>query len=266
MSLNTSQPSTLRGDLPPLRIHHFLAWTAVIAVMLALVNGSLQMDPWRPSYYIVFVVLYMVGSASMACLGFGAFWWWRGLRFPAETGHGLVILCGVECLFWKSALAAYTAVYLHDNPAQLAEGAKPSVPRWVDVASFWRLTPIIYLTLAVLAIVLAVRLVCSWRWRTVFALVVLVDWLHTAYDGLLRSLFRITQSGILQEWWRSIQIGVGTLPTIILLLVLLLAVMDDRRRGAAFHWSHWVGVGTAAASGANLLGWYVFSILSTWLN
>jgi hypothetical protein len=96
------------ADLPPLRIHHLLAWMAVTAV---LISGSIAFDRWArngpPIADPVVVTALVVGAVALAAaitlFGFAIAWRRRGIAFPRQPGDmlltivtkGAFSICGV---------------------------------------------------------------------------------------------------------------------------------------------------------------------------
>ena len=93
-------------ELPPIRIHHFLAWTAVMAVMLAAqrawqFGGAAGMPSALQTKIIAMgTVGSVLSSLAVTIVLFGVYWRRIGLPFFTEPGQWLlVVLCGANTAF-----------------------------------------------------------------------------------------------------------------------------------------------------------------------
>ena len=87
-------PNESRDTLPPLRIHHFLAWMAVVAVLMSIrkfIHGDF-LSYWSISLLVANTSIH---ALVVTVFGFGFIWRSVGLPFFNEPGHGLLLLqCG----------------------------------------------------------------------------------------------------------------------------------------------------------------------------
>jgi hypothetical protein len=95
-------------ELPPIRIHHFLAWTAVMSVMLALSGsptlklGTIPTPPAAQTFIIACrVVGTILGSLAVTIALFGLYWHCRGLPFPVQPGQWLIVEIAAMLLFGR---------------------------------------------------------------------------------------------------------------------------------------------------------------------
>ncbi len=87
-----------RPSLPPLRLHHLLVMTAVSSVLLASFGpglGSLANNDALGQIWIAMAVWgtihAFVVAFAITVSAFGIFWRLRGIRFPREPGHWLLV-------------------------------------------------------------------------------------------------------------------------------------------------------------------------------
>jgi hypothetical protein len=91
-------------ELPPIRIHHFLAWIAVMAVMLALSSSRPAASSPRvfPALQTAFVAVRAVGSVigslAITLLLFGIYWYRQGLPFFCQPGQWLIVTIAAPLL------------------------------------------------------------------------------------------------------------------------------------------------------------------------
>jgi hypothetical protein len=103
-------------ELPPLRIHHLLAWMTVTAIMI---STSLTFDrqarngpPIRDPVVIAGLILGAVAlAASLTCFGFAIRWKREGCNFPDDPGDGLLLLMARSSLFVVGAIVAVFAIF-----------------------------------------------------------------------------------------------------------------------------------------------------------
>jgi len=236
-SLPTPLPEQI--TLPPLRVHHFLAWMAVMALMFAVLARTGQLNSSQTLWTVTVVTVgHVLSSAGLTCLAFGAVWWWCGLRFPSEPGHAFVIFTGLGTLL-SELLVFLCSDFLKsgDEAARAFYGMSGGSSQWAIWLMRWS-GSISAVLLAVLSISFAIWLVRGWRWRVVLV--------------LLATMF-VAGAAELVLWTN---LSIDAIPTAVLLLCLALAVMEDRRLAISRHWSHWVGVGIFAFDGAFRLAKY----------
>ncbi len=214
------EPATPRTDLPPLRIHHLLAWTAVTGIMLAGQQGNsfqnAQMpfelpEWWRHAVLGVSALGAMMSAAAVTVVLFGLYWRRHGVRFFYQPGHWLLVATAVL------ACASFIVMPI----AQLASGDQP----WVVLV-----TSLALLVFAVgLNIYIARKQCTTARWRYVF--------IAKAVASLIAF--------------------VGQLVTVI---VLLRAMRGDRREELSRDWAHWSGVILELGTTAMMFMWVVIFI------
>lgn len=118
-----------RPELPPIRIHHFLAWMAVMAVMLtfsslqATASDSRFASPLQPAFVAIGVVTTVLGSLAVTIVLFGYSWYRRGLPFFAQPGQWLLVAMAVPTALSFLRLALLPIVQFSGIPMPAFAGA-----------------------------------------------------------------------------------------------------------------------------------------------
>lgn len=254
----TSESISHSSSLPRLRLYHLLGWTAVLAGEMAVLERIPLINAADPVWSQVNnVVAYLLGSAGVTCLLFGIIWRWRGLPFPSEPGHGVVIAAGVATIIYES-VTWIVALSVHRDsvtgvPLAMAPDWVAWVVQWHSVAAF--------AIQALLYIGFTIWLVRGWEWRLVFGVLAATCTAHAMHAPICRFMQQVTSSANAQHWF---DVMTGNASAIVLLVCLLLAAGGDWRRAVNHHWSHWVGIGIVLIDTvlqllnvalAGLLGW-----------
>lgn len=197
--------------LPPLRIHHLVAWTAATGLVMSfsmwfdrtMRNGPPVEDPGVLA--LLFVAAITVPGA-LCFAGYGLYWRRQGGPFPAQPGEWLLVelaaaACGVAGWF-----AAMFAVFLIEED-------------WLDGFRVLS-TAGLALAFAVLNVYVAARHCDTTMWRAVF-------WLLAA-----------TSLGGWISWFLFSSVTAAAVAV---------AAWNDRRRRPARHWTHWLGAAYWAA-------------------
>ena len=191
---------SLQTTLPPLRIHHFLVWMAVMAAMFAVLARTGLFDSSQTSWAVTIVTVgHVLSSAGLTCLAFGAVWWWRGLRFPSEPGHAFVIFTGLATLLNELLIFLFSEfLNTGDEAAHGYYGTSGGVSQLVMWLMRWTgfVTAVL---LAVLSIIFAIWLVRGWRWRLVFALLAAMMAVGAVAQKFFSLLMQMTSRGNVAE-------------------------------------------------------------------
>src|SRR5688572_12404470 len=95
---STLAVSETMAELPPLRIHHLLAWMAVTALWL--INSNVGGIGNIPAWLILTSLLAHLGwTMAVTCCAFGLWWRHRRSAFPRAPGHWICILFAVGIAF-----------------------------------------------------------------------------------------------------------------------------------------------------------------------
>ena len=233
------EPTGPTAPLPPLRVHHLLAWTAVTAVVLGL-NFSYrsavsQIADW---WWVASLPGLMGSTLGFTIGGFGLYWRRRGLPFPSQPGHGLLIFWLIESCFallWQFPIALFVAA--------VGGFDENNIPAWVE--TLWQVQ---HYTSLILFLTIYIGL--AWwirplrRWQVFFLLCAL----HFSASYVER-LYWFTLFGPIENLE-----FVGPLLAMAIAYVLahatllfpgvalLVAVIWDHRDRLPRHWSHWAGI------------------------
>jgi hypothetical protein len=203
----SSEPIAPEADLPPLRIHHFLVWMAVTAM---LITGTMWFDrtarngPPIESRVVVgsLILLAVAVSGALTGVGWGLYWRGRGYAFPKEPGDWLLtwIAATIVCVL-AMLIGVFVVFFIEED--------------WLDAFYFFGglMLLIVSIRFGILGLM---KYGDTAAWRVVFAvlaalpLIFLVAGAVAAACGVLASL--------------------------------LWAVWNDRRLRLRRHWMHWLGV------------------------
>jgi hypothetical protein len=228
------------AGLPPLRIHHFLAWTTVLAAaftLFTLLDRPRTLNREEPWSIVSTIVTEVIQNAAITGLGFGFAWRRQGLSFPSDPGQWMIVQSGLEGMV--ALLLSVVLVVIH--PGVHPEEIVPLAPEWFQL--LWRLAHIaLAAALLVMNVLVATRLVHGWRWRLVFAVTAWIWAWSLAFQfafGLFPSFFDTVNIFAMLRYASLFAFGV---PMVLLLFLISLAAVHDWRRGVARHWSHWLGV------------------------
>lgn len=207
-----------RPCLPPLRVHHFLLWTAVTAVAASLQSSQLRDAQPTPFAYQGVSLIWLIGStASATALGV-VVWARRHGQGDWQPGHGLLVLQTLNLAQW--------------------------VLLWLPLGgplTLWRVG-VQQMVFGVLTLGISLLLARAYRgtpWGWLFVLLALAPLLQPLLRALAQHVllapfnFRATIATAY-----AVQLALSGLTC----AVAALGLLHDRRRGVARHWTHWVGV------------------------
>lgn len=222
-------------ELPPLRIHHFLVWTAVAAVLLSIEKLLLHEEAVFSvqQQHVGMSALDMVWhSLAICCLGYGIYWYRSDKEFLDHPGHGLIVISGITYLLATLLSCAYVVYSL--VVSQPMEGPPSSVFLIIAAASgFLFLGLLIYLNIR-----FARRFADYPRWRTFY----IVSAILVVVQAVLPMLLVLVMPFAARPGLSQFVFSLLALPSILLGLYLVWTVVKDMREGYQFHWSHYAGV------------------------
>ncbi|MEM9186201.1 MAG: hypothetical protein AAGB00_06855 [Planctomycetota bacterium] len=244
---NDAEPAATIPPVPPLRLHHVLAMTVAMTLLMGVsrewTRGGTPLDA------ATVVVWSMLNAVACSVVVFGCLWRRDGARFPSEPGHGLAILAMLNVL-----VSAYARVAAEVYPPS----DQREMFRWVIAG------PVAFgmLVGAVAALKLRRRAADSRAWRWVFV----TNAGSAACYGCMIVAFTVAWDFWIP--WRlamffyyaSAAIGVAAS------LLCLAAVYFDWRLERRRSWSHWLVIATGMAAGvlhhARKLGWILTEDIS----
>jgi len=211
------------AELPPLRIHHLMLWTAVTAVMMAITKSYDSPSAVVDSATIVGWVA--ASAVALVVTIFGCVWRRRGLPFFNQPGHGIAVLIVLGVLRWSISTAMDSFIPILVDARLLLFYVLPSL-----LCSLLAIPFIIWIWR---------RLADTKIWKWYFFLWLLGALLEPG--GILVLGFELTSIGT------TIWLGITLLKISFWIrapemLVLLVALAVDRRRQTPRHWTHWAAV------------------------
>jgi hypothetical protein len=222
-----------RPCLPPLRLHHFFAWTAVSAALLALSRafnlGPVRIAPWWTITQLPSDFLF---SLALTCCGFGLYWRRRGLNVPSQPGHGLLLTHAVGYIFSMGLSLLWLATF---DPESSINRLQPLM-KWLTYGAT--------LVTAGLNVWLAWWTRPARRWQVFYLITALVT--GNAYHNRILDAVLISPVSNL-EWIgpglaTGMRFTITQMPWIAPAVALIVAVVLDRRDRIPRHWSHWAGI------------------------
>jgi hypothetical protein len=207
------------SDLPPLRIHHFLIWTALTAAIL---GGCMTFDrlarngrPIQDRVIVAALVLMAVIVAGvLTIVGSAYFWYEKGTIFPRSPGDILLLSIAGAALSFLAVIGFLFLVF------------------WIIGDDDWFALYYIIVGVVVLVgwsylqIAGMLRYSNTWQWRLVFGILLLSPWM------------------------------IGFFPMVIIVAFIasvLCASWVDWRKSIPRAWTHWCGAGFAILLGISLL-------------
>jgi hypothetical protein len=212
----TLEPLIGRCDPPPLRIHHIMVATAVIAVLLSINHSLRQTNSFGLSSFATSgrgITMAITAGLAATIVGFGFAWRRSGYSFFDQPGNWLLLSHSLTIGFFMMA-AAICAFQLPDS----------HIATSIPFGAF-------YFLLIVLGI--ALNLWAAWR---------IADSIPWKFIFLVDGLTVICLFGVIWLGFRGLVPIVIWGAPIAVLLLLLLASWADRRDHVRRDWPHWLGV------------------------
>ena len=230
--------------LPPLRLYHLFAATAVTAVTLAVMKlclgESRYAGVWLTGFTPAYVVIY---SLALYCVCLGYFWRRGGRDFPSEPGHGILIAYSVGFFVYLCNLLlfdSYSSGTSYEWPA--LSGVLLRLFSWLVME--WG-----YVGLLIFFVFLdlwcARKLADSKSWILYFRLAAVGHAMLLFLILVFQKLFYLF--GSYPSASSAVWIYQGTVYGVQLAITIVLAMVvnRDRLRGVVRHWTHWFGVGSS---------------------
>ena len=220
--------------LPPLRIHHFMLWTVVAALMLTVYKTEVNTNQFSASMHMGGVPSILVYSLCLTGLLLGLYWKREGHVFFDEPGQKAFILHGMFAIY-SVAAAAFMSYGGRESDG-------PPLSR-------------IAMAIAVLGglIVGLVYLILIFRysrqfhylevWRKFFFAVGILTLLQYALSFLVPIVMMRSAPGNVGSMM-FVFLGLPVVTGLIELFYWFQAIRHDYREGTPYHWSHWLGAAT----------------------
>lgn len=246
-SLNRASP------LPPLRIHHFLVWMAVTAVILALARALVGSDCFVFLFDdSLFYLEFLVASLATTVCGFVLYWRFRTVNFAWEPGHGF-LLQQAAALVLRMVGSTLFALYLGEvvltGVGASAMSVAPSFVQW-----FFRWQYQFYVLLDVMIFLFSACFITSrGTWRALYLFLTAFGSLQLAWSALLHFLLpSLTNSGL--EFAVLVDYVIFYILRLLAVFCVIALSWREKRLGINRHWSHWCGVGCFLASAMLAIG------------
>ena len=217
-----------RPDPPPLRIHHIMVATAVIAVLLSISQFLRQSNTLGLSAFVASgqgILMTITAGLAATVTGFGFVWRRHGHSYFNQPGHWLLVAQSLMVSVFLLA-ALISAMRLPDNHA--VTSAATSV--------FFVLLNVVLIGLNLWA---AAKIADSIPWKLLF----LVDGLMVV--GMFGIAWLVSTDLVPVVLWGA---------PLATFLLLLLAAWGDRRDHIRRDWPHWLGVGLKMVTTLQMLG------------
>lgn len=254
MSFPFVDPST-ESKLPPLRIHHFMLWTAVTALMLTVYKTDENTNQFSSSMLIGGVPSTLLYSVCLTGLLLGCYWRRQGYSFFDQPGQMAFLLHGIFGIYsiFVAGLASYRGISPESTDGLRLVLVISSLG-WV----------VICIAQLVMYFSYARRFSTIEYWSKFFRAAGLITLLQYVLF-ILVPLFGFRGMAAANNM-RSMMISMFALPAVLGILELYFwfrAVKYDYVTGTSYHWTHWIGAGTWPAFRLVNVGIFVLILLFT---
>lgn len=234
------------AELPPLRIHHLLAWTAVFSCVMAVSLSIRRLSRFLAAettvqefsnWGVLFGTVQLLALAtSLTVLLFGGMWRRERLPFPSQPGHWIAIYvtskgCYQIVLYLLTTAISPTHFSVHMF-LEIGAGIPFHVALLIICVAAYRREPIRY-----------------WRWgwvaTAVHSLLTIAMYTFHALVFLHRLLYSLFWVSSPINWNSPINLSVSfgyfyqLIVYYVVFVFLLLAATFDMRHLRRRHWSHW---------------------------
>ncbi|MCL4203316.1 MAG: hypothetical protein KJ000_12515 [Pirellulaceae bacterium] len=231
------------GPQPPrLQIIHLLLWTAGTAVVLGAWRGQLNVPVdfglIRVLVIIQFFTLAPLLGAGVASLGVWAYRASRGIPFPFQPGHWVLVTLGLETVLRAGAFTVWRGLFGESifNSADI---------RFV----VWAITrSSISLIGAGLFLTAAVRVRAGLPWKFFLG----GQAAHASVNSLIWAV-----RAFIRSWWPQRALFAEGAVACVCIVLLFVAAAGDRRQRTHRDWMHWLGVITGLAAMLTHVAWIV---------
>jgi hypothetical protein len=211
--------ATICSDFPPLRIHHFMIWTALTAVII---GGCMTFDGWARNgaqiedrmIVAALVLTAVVVAGALTIVGSAYYWYEKGTIFPRSPGDMLLIAIAGAALgcFAGTGLLFLTFWIISDDD-------------WFALYYFI-VGVIVTVAWSYFQFAGIKRYANSWPWRVTFGILLIGPWIAA---------------------FLPIPVFIAFIASV------LCASWVDWRKAIPRAWTHWCGVAFAILLGISLL-------------
>ncbi len=241
----------IERDLPPLRIHHFMLWTAVTAVLFTVLKIASD-DEAGTSFLQNSSMLYLVTQAlALTGLGLGITWKLQGMRFFYQPGHMAYISQSFTALFMVTWAILWKSFGMDSWASD-----DSTLLRYVLFYGWYA----VFLAHMVLSLIYAYVFRKLRRWRYFFAFDAFTIVLQLI-GYLIINFWLAMYSSTDQYRWFLIQSSwplICATPVVVFLTVI---AWKDYRQPVDYHWTHWLGVSISFAMWFAVLIGMIWSLI-----
>lgn len=249
-------PGSLRGQVPPLRVHHLLSWIAVTAAILATeriigehlaatmpANGAVE-----PSLIVGIeaAISYGIAAAAITLAAFTIWWWFQGFDALGQPGQWLPLPAILTPLVWPLSYYKFVAIVVKSNANLEWFWYYGKIP--VAIASF-----VLELAMhglpAVVFVWCAIRVADTRPWRIYLCAVAarhvfqVAHWVFFSLGFSLPYTMMSYTAPYMPHVRSTLWIGWTTIE----ILALATAVAADVACRRPRYWTHWAGTGVDLA-------------------
>lgn len=214
-----------------MRIHHFLAWMAVLALSLAVSKLFLGDEYFATVADTPSLVGNLISSMAVTVLAFGFTWYHRDKAFFNEPGHGLLLVCCYSFVWSLCFRVIFDFLrYLYPSATLLPPDGSPPLFRWFI---YWG--PTLGAAAGILLnLVCAIWIAAERRWVRFYVFSAIVLAMELIVSHLLFR-WQVNPPYQLSHFYYVI-------PLLSIAAYLFCIVVADWSDGLTRHWSHWCGV------------------------
>jgi len=242
------------AQLPPLRIHHLMLWTAVSAVLFTVLKKAAVGEFGAQMFNGGMLPTVLLESLALCGLGLGIFWWRTGLPFFTQPGHAAYVGFSLYALFHVT----WTVLLAFSGPFMDYYGSG-SWLSWLIMYGWYGLL----LAQFGLNLFFAYRFRQPLRWRWFFLLETLAVVLQVVGQFTFNfwvSWYAVAGGDL--SWITTVNMLVQILPEVLPIVCLVYVVIKDRTERIAYHWTHWLGVGIWFGTWLAMIGYWLWMILA----
>jgi magnesium-transporting ATPase (P-type) len=228
------QPSQVRPDPPPLRIHHLMVCAAVAAIELSLLRYMLNWSPQSRTIVSggVFGFTQVLNAVGLTLFGFSFYWWRKGYAAFTQPGQMLLLQYAASLLLYLFSMAFALTMRSTGVTTQ-----SPSWFSWMPIMMgmggllFGVLLPVVFYGWC------AWKVADTWPWRLLFVLCAVAALLTSTLTMMLAQYSTYSRPNI-QSLFAMPHLLRGSM----LFAAGVLAVASDLAAQRKRSWTHWAAL------------------------